>query len=311
MMRWGLLGLGFASTAVAGTARAQGAEISANAQRQAGPVSLGREAVQLSLRGTLLDYLKQTARVDPPPGYSAESQEQDASATSLGLLGSSFGLGVGYALDQLLFGARVEVSSTARSPFGGGESHATAIGFLPRVELMFSTDSMRPYVAGLFAIEHGSSSTDTGTSSATAATHTESSSTRFGVGAAFGVHFFLNHSVSLDPEVSMVPSWGAGTGKASNDLNEISQDFSLKTLRFTASFGLSAWLDTAGPPRAVPARDESVVTPTGDTTLPAAPPHEASPTAPTAPTVTAPTAPTATAPTVPTVTAPTAPNEVP
>jgi len=257
----GVVALGLASLAAPGVAQA--AEEFANPPLEgaaAGAQSAGgREALQLTLYGAAVDYLKQTAKVDQPQGSTVEPEEQESSATSLGLLGSSFGVGVGYAWDQVLLGARMQLSSTTRSPAGGGESKVSSIGFLPRVEVIFGSDSTRPYLAGLFAVEHASVSAEAGSSSnaggGSVITKTEDSSTRFGVGAAFGIHAFLNPSVSIDPEISVVPSWGAGTAKASTALDESTVDYSLNTLRIMVSVGLSAWIDTNGAPPPPPPRE--------------------------------------------------------
>jgi len=66
------------------------------------------------------------------------------------------------------------------------------------------------FIAGLLGVEHSSNSTGTESTPAapgipdTPATRLENSSTRFGFGAAFGMHAFLNQAVSLDPEFSVL-----------------------------------------------------------------------------------------------------------
>jgi hypothetical protein len=256
--------LGVASLAMAGAARAQDGEAaSAESATEAAP-SGGHEALQISLQGSLVDYVKFNSKPDKDPAQATQPAEQESSSTAYGLLGSGFGVGIGYVWDDVLLGARAQFSTLTQSPSGGGDIQTTSIAFLPRVEYLFDTGPKRLYLAGLLSVEHASASattTVTGGSSFPASTtnKVEDSSTRFGIGAAFGAHVFLNQSVSIDPEISVLPSWGSATLKTSSGDESVSRDSSLSALRVMFSVGLSGWLDTAGAPTPPPARDAQAV----------------------------------------------------
>ena len=227
-----------------------------------------REAVQLSLQGSLLDYQKLTVAPDQSPESSMQPEEQKASSTSYGLLGSGFGVGVGYAWDQLLLGARAQLTTTTVSRAGGREAQASTVALLPRLEYMFDGGSTRPFIAALVGVEHGSSSQSVDSSEGSG--KVEDSSTRFGLGAAFGIHAFLNQAVSLDPEFSVLYGEGSGTVKTSGDgFASLSQDYSLSVIRVLLTVGLSGWIDTGGAPPPLPPRYETPPT--------AAPPAVAAP----------------------------------
>jgi hypothetical protein len=251
-----------ASLATTGLARAQEVEQMGSDPQEGviatGPLRRGHEALQLTLNGSLIDYLKQTIELDTPPGSSVAPAEQESSTTSFGALGSGLGIGVGYVWDQVLLGARMQLSSVTRSPNGGGEAHALSVGFAPRLEVIFGTESTRPYLAGLLQVDHASLSTTSAVGSTGTSTF-EDSSTRFGLGAAFGIHAFLNRSVSIDPEILILPSWGSGSAKSSSGSAQASQDYSLNTLRVMVTLGLSGWIDTGGAPPPPPPREQTTV----------------------------------------------------
>ena len=96
-------GLGLAGLAMAGAAHAQEQEAS---QAYGSPRHAGHEAVQLTLQGSLVDYQKQTVKLDKLEGSSIDPAEQKTSTTSFGVLGPALGVGIGYAWDQVLFGVR-------------------------------------------------------------------------------------------------------------------------------------------------------------------------------------------------------------
>jgi len=267
LRRGAVWALGFASWATAGTAAAQEAqdaeegrearEAREKAADESGEArSGGREALQLTLQGSMLDYLKQTTKLDKNPDTGVEPAEQDSNTTSFGFLGSGLGVGVGINLDEVLIGARVQVVSMNRSPAGGGERSDLAIAFQPRAEVMFSSDSARPYLAGLLSVELASSTVTPAGGNSVQGKSTDSS-TRYGIGAAFGIHAFVNRSFSLDPEISVLPSWGSGQFKISDGSQDFSRDYSLNSLRIVLSLGLSGWIDTGGAPTPPPAREEA------------------------------------------------------
>jgi len=264
MRQWVRLGvvwaLGLSSVTVAGAARAQDAEEGTSTEPDAAAApSAGHQAMQLSLQGSVFDYLKLNSKPDKDPAQSTQPEDEESSSTTYGLLGSGFGLGIGYVWDDVLLGARAQFTSTTQSPSGGGDTQTRSIAFLPRVEYLFETGSNRLYLAGLLSVEHASASATVtvtgGAFPASATFKTENSSTRFGVGAAFGAHAFLTRSLSIDPEISVLPSWGTATLKTGAGDDSTSRDSSVSALRVMFSIGLSGWLDTAGEPTP-PAREE-------------------------------------------------------
>lgn len=260
-----LWAIGLASVTIASAARAQEAD-DATTTRDAGEAKSaepgdGRERVQLSLQGSMIDYLKETVKPDQSPGSTVEPQESEASTTTYGLAGSGTGIGVGVTTGQWLIGARVQFASTTFSRAGGSEDQALSIAFVPRAEVMFGSGAGRPYFAGLVSVEHASTTSKTtvtsNNSAATATFTNEDSSTRYGIGAAFGVHAFVNRSLSIDPEISVLPAWGSGTMKSAGSAGStVSTDYSLNTLRVLLTVGLSGWIDTGGAPPAPPPREE-------------------------------------------------------
>lgn len=262
VMRGGVCwGLGFAALASAGAAHAQEAE----AQDAYGAAhSKGHEALQLTLQGSLVDYVKQTVKPDKPEGSTIDPDELKTSSTSFGVLGPALGVGVGYAWDQVLFGVRANLANVDTSSPGGRDTSGTQISLLPRLEYMFNTDQTRPFIAGLVGIEHLSSTTPSAivvqNGQLSTIGKTEDSATAFAIGAAFGVHAFLNHSVSLDPEFTLLYASGSGTVKDATEgvTDPQSQGYSLSAVRVLFSLGLSGWIDTAGAP--TPPPPESVGT---------------------------------------------------
>src|SRR4051812_19143120 len=113
-VRLGLVwAIGVSSVGVAGAARAQDAELAPSADLEAeAPPRYGREAIQLSLQGSVFDYLKFHSKPEHDAALPVEAPEQDSSSTTYGLLGSGFGFGIGYAWNYVLLGARAQFTST-------------------------------------------------------------------------------------------------------------------------------------------------------------------------------------------------------
>ena len=300
----GCSALVLASGMIAGAAGAQEASNAPSAssahakEAPSAPPSGAHESLQLSLQGSLLDYQKQTATAEMPAGSSANPAEQKSSSTSFGLLGSGFGVGIGYAWGPVLLGARAQFASTKVSPAGGGEEQASTIALVPRLEYQFDQGWARSFIAALFAVQHSSSSRGSANTNA-GFQQIENSSTRFGMGAAFGIHAFLNQAVSLDPELSVLYAEGSGTAKGSGGSSTpVSQDYSLSNIRVLLTLGLSGWIDTGGaptppPPRpqaaepaaspavvAAPVRVDEPSTPASTDTMPTPPPASEAPSTP-------------------------------
>ena len=285
MWRGACSAVGFVGVMLAGAVAARAADDSElpEPEPEQAETSRGRQAVQLSLSGSLIDYQKQTLTPGAAADDSPQPDSQEASSTSYTLAGPGVGMGVGYAWAQLLIGARVQLGSTMVSRFSGAEAKSSTISFVPRVEYMVGGESARPFAAALFAIDHSSSSQPVAGSDGSGTL--EDSSTRLGIGAALGIHGFLNQAVSLDPELSVMYSEGSGSAKVSGGgFTPTSQDYSLSTIRVLFSLGLSGWIDTGGAPPAPPPRSEGPA--------PAAPAAPAGPAASAAPAATvAPTEP--------------------
>jgi hypothetical protein len=276
MLRRGLgWAFGVASLVMAGSLGAQEEQEAEDAE-QAVPQSGEREALQLSLQGSLLDYQKQTVSPDKGPDSTAQPEDLESNSTSFGLLGSGFGVGVGYAWDQLLLGARAQLTSATVSRAGGSEQQSSAVALLPRLEYMFNLSSARPFMAGLVGVEHVSNSQ--GVDSGGVTGKVVDSSTRFSIGAAFGIHAFLNRAVSLDPEFTVLYGGGSGTVKASGEAFEpSSQDYSLSAIRVLLTLGLSGWIDTGGRPTPPPARSEATEGAAAAAVAPSTPPPAPTP----------------------------------
>ena len=231
------------------------------------PSSGKHEALVLTLQGSLVDYQKQTVKPDRPDGSMIDPEEQKTSVTSYGPLGAGLGFGIGYAWDQVLFGARAELTHSDTSLPSGAEGALTQVSLLPRLEYMFNTDTTRPFIAGILGIQHTAvTSTVTVASQFGGATQAklDDSSTRFAIGGAFGLHTFLNRSVSLDPELTLLYTSGSGTVKDATEgvSNPDSQDYSISVVRVLFSIGLSGWIDTAGEPTPPPAYEGTAAPPT-------------------------------------------------
>ena len=243
-------GLGLVSMVAASVAHAQEAPEGAEVQEP----QTGREALVLTLQGSLVDYQKQTVKADKPSGSSVDPEEQKTSNTSYGPLGAGLGFGIGYTWDQVLLGVRAELTNSDTSLPGGSDVSLTQVSFLPRLEYMFSTDTARPFVAGIVGIQHTSASN---TFDGSGSSKLEDSSTRFAIGGAFGLHAFANRSVSIDPELTALYSSGSGTLKSSSSQNpDRSQDYSISNVRVLFSLSLSGWIDTGGAPTPLPPASE-------------------------------------------------------
>jgi hypothetical protein len=247
-------GLGLASVAFASSSWAQEGE----PPNQEGG---GHEAVVLSLNGSLVDYQKQTLKEDKSPTSSADPPEVKTSQTGYGPLGAGLGFGIGYAWDQVLLGARAELTHVDLSPPNGNDGSLTQVSLLPRIEYMFNRDTARPFIAGILGIQYTGTSQTLSTVDLRgnpSSTKLEDSSTRLAVGAAFGLHGFLKRSVSLDPELTVLYSTGSGTVKDASDnaSDAQSQGYSINIVRVLFSVGLSGWLDTGGPLPPPPPRSE-------------------------------------------------------
>jgi|GEM_PF-1512361 len=261
--------LGLASFAAPSVARAQEAEEAqeadetTSASAQEARTEAPHEAFQLSLLGSLVDYQKQTLKLEQPSGSSMALGDQESTTTAFGVLGSGFGVGFGYAWDQVLLGAHAQMTSKTTSPAGGVEDKSTTLELSPRVEYMFDTGSTRPYIAGLLGLLHESSSHALSGSDGSGSS--ESSSTRFGFGAAFGLHAFLNRGASIDPEFAVLYSAGSGSDTVASTGSlpaSTSVDSSVSALRLMLTLGLSAWIDTGGaPPPAAPRESDAAPPP--------------------------------------------------
>jgi len=243
--------LAIASWGFVGVARAQGPETATGAWR-----SLSREALQLTMQGSLVDYYRQASSGAAETASSTGNEK--SSIVNYGLVGSGYGLGVGYAWDRLLLGARVEIVNNVRVPYGGGEVQALTIAFVPRFEYIFKSGRLQPYIAGLLPIEHSSgSSTSYAAGLGSDTTAVDVSSTRFGIGPALGMHAFLTSSFSLDPEISVVPSWGPGSSTIHGGGVDSPGAYTVSAVRVLLSLSLSGWIDTGGAPTPPPPREQS------------------------------------------------------
>ena len=251
------LGLGVACVAVARGALAQEAESFAASMERP------RNALQLSLQGSAVDYHRTSTKYDKLPNSSVDTPELKTSTTGYGFLGSGFGAGIGYAWDQVSFGVRGELTTaTTTYPSSDGEpapeSSATVVRLMPRLEYMFDRGTTRPYIAGTLGVLHVASSSKTTVASPPSSSgsfssqaESETSATDIVVGAAFGLHAFLNRSVSLDPEFAVSYASGSGTDKFSGSGSSSSssqRDFSENRVQVLLTLGLSAWIDSAPTP---------------------------------------------------------------
>lgn len=66
------------------------------------------------------------------------------------------------------------------------------------------------------------------------------------------MHAFLTSSFSLDPEISVVPSWGPGSSTVHGGGADSPGAYTVSTLRVLVSLSLSGWIDTGGAPTAPP-----------------------------------------------------------
>src|SRR6478736_136188 len=246
----------------------------AHAQRpeasRALPVSArhySREALQLTLQGSLVDYHTAKMSLDKSAIDPVQTTDQSTSSTGYGVLGSGLRVGVGFLWGSVLFGVRADLTTTSSSG-AGVDSSATQVSVLPRFEYSFGRDRSRPFIAVMAGVlySYGSSSLTVpglsidGHPPISPTLKTGDSSTRGALGGAFGVHAFVSEAVSLDPELTVLYSSGSGTLTSSGqDLSysdstspgyqsSRSQDYSVSGWRVLLSLGLSGWLDTGGQP---------------------------------------------------------------
>ncbi len=152
------------------------------------------------------------------PLFATESRKfesgSEAKQTRVSLLGSGFGLGLGFVADNAVIGARVAFDNVKDDE---GNS-ATAVSIAPRVEISFDDGAAAPYVVGTL----GYRSIDSD--------GFEASDVMYGAG--FGLNIFPESNVSLDPELLVV---GLSGSTGSNDAKSTGWGVLL-------GFTLSAWL---------------------------------------------------------------------
>src|SRR5450755_1621134 len=127
---WSLVGVGLGCVAAAPSAAARDLA----------------HTVQLSLDGTLASYETVTSSYTPqtslnPLGYVVDSTPPAVTTThsNFSLMGSGFGLGVGYALNEhVLLGAQLQLTHDKLERGTDmqvlGDESITSVSFLPRVE---------------------------------------------------------------------------------------------------------------------------------------------------------------------------------
>jgi hypothetical protein len=215
---------------------------------------LGYQRLKLSptQAGNSSDVVDPNGPALPPPATS--------SSTTLGLLGSGFGVGFDYGiLDNLLVGAQLQLTSTKENQ-AGSDTTGTQVQFLPHLEYLFDGTDVRPYVAAILGAGYDSTKIPVaGFEPATV------SGTEFLFGASFGLHAFLSDRLSVDPAVTFLGASGSQTsttpvisvdGTSSSD---VSRHDSVGGYQILLSVGLSAWLGGAParaplvPPNAEPA----------------------------------------------------------
>jgi hypothetical protein len=138
----------------------------------------------------------------------------ETKTTHVSLLGSGFGLGLGFVADNAVIGARVAFDQLKDDE---GDS-ATAVSIAPRVEVSFDDGAAAPYVVGTL----GYRSID--------GDGLEASDVMYGAGV--GLNIFPESNVSLDPELLVV---GLSGSTGSNDAKSTGWGVLL-------GFTLSAWL---------------------------------------------------------------------
>jgi Outer membrane protein beta-barrel domain len=204
------------------------------------------DVVHFSLDGSLLSYQKQKFTPTDAPGVLTTS----SSSTTYGLLGSGFGIGLGYGLtDSLLVGTQLQLASTKES--SSGDTTLTQVQFLPRLEYLFEGSDARPYVAAILGVGHQSTSIPIpGGDPVTL------SGSQFLFGGSFGVHAFLSDTLSIDPALTFLGASGSQTttepGIAFDGAftPSATEHDSVSGYQIVLSIGLSGWL--GGAPAEVP-----------------------------------------------------------
>ncbi|HTA91200.1 MAG TPA: outer membrane beta-barrel protein [Polyangiaceae bacterium] len=211
------------------------------------------DAAHLSLDGSLLGYQKLTFTPNPVTATDPLSDTDDqvapaaqtASSTTFGLLGTGFGVGLGYGLtNDVLLGVQLELTSTQASSAAGSSTNTT-LQFLPRLEYVFEGADARPYVAAILGIGHSSVALPAGAGS--------ESGTQYLFGGSFGVHAFLSDTLSIDPALTFLGQSGSETDTTTavslvdGSQASTSQQGSTSGYSVVFSIGLSAWLGGPGP----------------------------------------------------------------
>ncbi len=233
------------------------------------------DAAHLSLDGSLLGYQKLTFTPDPAtdsnPLSGTDGQvapaAQTASSTTFGLLGTGFGVGLGYGLtNDVLLGVQLELTSTQASSAAGSSTNTT-LQFLPRLEYVFEGADARPYLAAIIGVGHSSVALPGGAGSA--------SGTQYLFGGSFGVHAFLSDTLSIDPALTFLGESGSETDTATalslvdGSVASTSQQGSTSGYAIVFSIGLSAWLGGAGP-QAAPVGPDAKGAPDAESAAPVA-----------------------------------------
>lgn len=240
-MRWGSVGpscvLGLASLIAAGPAHAQ-----------------DRGRLQLSLQSTLLRY----ERLKSSPEDSAVGPfERSFLQAGLGA-DSGLGAGIGYLWTDVLLGARTSFSTyhqgiEPRDTLLDASSDGAQLNVTPRVELLLARGGVRPFIAGHVGYRYTWGSGESTSSAGGTSMHYVNSSSAHGftIGASGGVHAFLNHWLSIDPELTLL----ASTAKVENRSNtpqydqngyignaDNTQRSTDTSLALMLTLSLSAWL---------------------------------------------------------------------
>ena len=185
-------------------------------------------------------------------GFKLKSNgaEVSRSETGFGLGGGGVGIGIGAGVgENILIGGRVLYQTSSES--GGGVPSVTTTGFAVSLtpEYVFSGEEVRPFLGATLG-HRGQSSTSSGAEASTSLTF---------AGPVVGLHWFPTHSVSIDPNLSLLYE-GGGASSVGIDMDRSGYAVQL-------GVSLSAWLGGADVPAAAPPSNDPRQSPAGTSAL--------------------------------------------
>jgi hypothetical protein len=202
-------------------------------------------STEIGLVSGLLAHTRVSSSSSPTAGsdprYFSPPSSSRTQGTSVGLLGSGYGVTVGHFLtDRLELGADVTLS-TSSTKSEGFDGKSTRLSLVPRVDYVLGGDRVRPYVAAMVGWQHNWSSSE----STQYLSHSNGSDSGIVYGGALGAHVFASDSWSFEPQLQLMRASASGsshsTVSSESGTSTGGYDTRWSSTTILLSVGISGW----------------------------------------------------------------------